>query len=134
MIIYNGWIAIQMNVDCDLDSIDGSDLKAFFSNMEPFISDFNKYPSRSAIYKSMNWDDIYLVNGIHNRVLSYLDDVVTLYKTIGEKAPGSFGLLYVRLPEDPVHWNNYRVFRLAKGVLTEHEDTLLSPCRPVVEI
>ncbi len=76
---------------------------------------------------------VYHIYGAHNHTLTYLDDLMELFKTIGEKAPGSFGLLYVRLSEDPVYWNKYKVFRLAKGVLTEHEDTLLSPCSPIIE-
>jgi Immunity protein 7 len=133
MLNYNGWVQIHMNVDDDLDNIDHSDLTRFFAEIEPHISDFNKYSNRFIEYKEFSWTNNYFIFGMHNHVLTYLDDLMALFETIGKKAPGSFGLLYVRLPEDPIYWNKYRVFRLAKGVVTEHEDTLLSPCRPTIE-
>jgi hypothetical protein len=133
MIEFNGWITINMHANDNLDIIDGSDLAQFFIEMEPLISAFNKYPSRFIERKRNSFIDTYFVSGFHNHVLTYFDDLITLCNTIAKKAPGSFGLIYVRFPEDSNSWNKYRVFRIAKGVVTEHEDTLLSPCRPTIE-
>ncbi|MEV4597063.1 Imm7 family immunity protein [Amycolatopsis sp. NPDC049253] len=44
-------------------------------------------------------------------------------------APGSYGLVQVH-DEDPVHSNEFRVGRLARGVLTEHREPLLAPVSP----
>ena len=133
MIDFNGWIEISMNIDPDLDSMDDGDLKHFFTEMEPHIMEFNNYSNQFMDYRALNGNKNYFLSGSHNHVLSYFDDLIALYQLIGKMAPGSFGLLYVRLPEDPIYWNQYRVFRLAKGVLTEHEDRLLSPCQLTIE-
>lgn len=130
---YNGWIDIEMHYNDNLDVIDGSDVRNFLVEMGPHIEEFNKYPSRRIEYKTLSWSKIYTIYGVHNHALNYLEDLLNLYSLIAEKAPGSYGLLYVRLSEDPVYWNKYRVFRMAKGVVTEHEDTLLSPCQPTIE-
>lgn len=130
MLDYNGWININMNAG---DNSDRDDLVRFRNGIMPHIEDFNKYTSRSLSYQTRAWDDVCFISGQHNHASAYFEDVIKLYKTIGEGAPGSYGLLYVHQSEDPVYWNKFRVFRLAKGVLTEHEDLLLSPCNPVIE-
>jgi len=130
---YNGWIHISMNADTDDDKDDRSDLKAFFDYMEPIVLDFNSNHSRFIEHVPLNFANYYYIGGLHNHMLCYFDELLTLYKKIGEIAKGSFGLLYVRLCEDPEDWNQYKVFRMAKGVVTEHEDALLSPCRPTIE-
>ncbi|MFD7445634.1 Imm7 family immunity protein [Streptomyces sp. NPDC059909] len=48
-------------------------------------------------------------------------------------APGSFGLLHVRDDEDPGHENDVRVFGRVRGTVTEHAESLLSPCIPTPE-
>jgi len=133
MVDYNGWIKIHMHYDDDDVVFNGSDLKRFLEEMEPLESSFNNIFNRFIEYIPVNGMSGYHIYGAHNHNLNYFDDLMELYKTIGKKAPGSFGLLYVRLPEHPVYWNQYRVFRLANGILTGHEDTLLSPCRPIIE-
>lgn len=59
--------------------------------------------------------------------------VVDLFVKVGQLAPGSYGLLYVRDDEHPEHMLSFRVFRLARGVVTEHADHLLSPVIPTLE-
>ncbi|MEU1326663.1 Imm7 family immunity protein [Streptomyces microflavus] len=55
------------------------------------------------------------------------------YEHVAEVAPGSYGLLHVRDDEDPGHENEVRVLRLVRGRITQHTETLLSPCIPTVE-
>jgi hypothetical protein len=53
---------------------------------------------------------------------------------IGAVAPGSFGLLYTWNDEGPASVSNrFEIRRLVRGILSIHEDTLLSPCIPTVE-
>jgi hypothetical protein len=56
-----------------------------------------------------------------------------LFRWIGGRYPWSYGVLYVRDDEDPDHGNEFAVYRLARGVLTEHADAILSPAVPTVE-
>jgi hypothetical protein len=82
-----------------------------------------------------------VINGTHvlwlagctNHWGSDIDDVMELLQVAGEQAEGSYGLLYVWDDEDAVHENVFRVWRLAKGVLSEHPDPFLSPCIPIIE-
>jgi len=133
MIDYNGWIDVNMHYNEEDETFDDRDFTNFSEEMAPLISEFNNNSSRIIEFKEINWVSAYHIFGVHNHNTGYFDDVINVYKAIGEKAPGSFGLLYIRLPEHPVYWNQYRVFRLANGELTEHEDILLSPCRPTIE-
>jgi len=60
-------------------------------------------------------------------------DVAELFEHVGVVAPGSYGLLHVGDDEDPDHENEVRVLRLVRGRITQHTETLLSPCIPTVE-
>ena len=56
-----------------------------------------------------------------------------LFRWVGARDPWSYGLLYVWNGEDPQRGNEFVVYRLARGVLSEHADALLSPAQPTVE-
>ncbi|MEU9043621.1 MULTISPECIES: Imm7 family immunity protein [unclassified Kitasatospora] len=60
-------------------------------------------------------------------------DILDLFREVGERAPGSYGLLHVRDDEDRAHENDVRVLRMVRGRVTEHTEPLLSPCVPVLE-
>ncbi|MGW4942517.1 Imm7 family immunity protein [Actinoplanes sp. NPDC004185] len=60
-------------------------------------------------------------------------DVIELFGRVGALAPGSYGLLYVHDDEDPEHNLEFRVFRLMRGIVTEHADHFLSPVIPTLE-
>ena len=51
---------------------------------------------------------------------------------IGEQSPAAYGLLFARDAE-AVHWNEFKVWRLARGKVQELPDPFLSPCDPVIE-
>ncbi|MFJ9692167.1 Imm7 family immunity protein [Kitasatospora sp. NPDC101183] len=57
-------------------------------------------------------------------------DVLGLFREVGERAPGSYGLLHVR---DDAHLNEARVLRMVRGRVSEHREALLSPCIPLLE-
>ncbi|MEV6641496.1 Imm7 family immunity protein [Amycolatopsis sp. NPDC051371] len=59
--------------------------------------------------------------------------MVDLFAKVGQLAPGSYGLLHVHDDEHPEHMLSFRVFRLARGMVTEHADHLLSPVIPTLE-
>ncbi len=73
------------------------------------------------------------VAGLANHRGEWGTGIIELFGRVGEIAPGSFGLLYVWDDEDPDHQNEFRIFRLVRGVVTEHADALLSPLIPTVE-
>jgi hypothetical protein len=57
-----------------------------------------------------------------------------LLRWIGEKYPLSYGLLYVHDDEHPAQNNEFVVYRLAHGRVTEFADCLLSPFEPTVDL
>ena len=65
------------------------------------------------------------------------DAVIDLFRWLAANGPGSYGLLYVHDDEDHRpdgdYENCFRVWRLVRGTLTEHDDPFLSPLIPTVE-
>lgn len=59
-------------------------------------------------------------------------DLLELFTRAGELAPGSYGLLYMWDDQDPEHDNEFRVYRMARGQVTEREDPHLTPVAPTV--
>lgn len=55
--------------------------------------------------------------------------VIELFKIIAKKAVGTYGLLYVNTEEE----NEFKIYRVCRGEVTQHRDSLLSPLIPVVE-
>ena len=63
--------------------------------------------------------------GNPNRRGQHGAEVVDLVANVGQLAPGSYGLLYVHDDGHPAHMLSFRVFRLARGVVTEHADAVV---------
>ncbi len=86
------------------------------------------------------WMDVRVLNGeAHFWVDGFRshagarDELLNTFRYIAQVAPGSYGLLYLQDDEDPKYGNEFRVYVLARGALTEHADPFLSPFFPVVE-
>jgi hypothetical protein len=73
------------------------------------------------------------LGGNPNRSEQHGPALVDLFVKVGQLAPGAYGLLYVYDNEHPEHMQSFRVFRLARGMVTEHADHLLSPVIPTLE-
>lgn len=73
------------------------------------------------------------LGGCPNRRGTHGPALIELFAQVGQLAPGSYGLLYVHDDEDPKHGLDFRVFRLARGAVTEHADRFLSPVIPTLE-
>jgi hypothetical protein len=61
------------------------------------------------------------------------DEILELFRYVARIAPGSYGLLYLWDDEDARYDNEFRVFRVVRGTVTEHADPFLSPAVPVLE-
>lgn len=83
--------------------------------------------------------DVRTVNGspqVHfGGLLNHGGHVVgSTFRRLGEVAPGSYGLLYVRDDEDPTGRDNeFQVLIMRRGQVGEAKDSHLSPCIPLVE-
>ena len=58
--------------------------------------------------------------------------LLDLFTRAGELAPGSYGLLHIWDDQDPEHDNEFQVYRMARGQVTEREDPHLTPVAPTV--
>lgn len=64
------------------------------------------------------------------------EPVIDLFRWLAVNGPGSYGLLYVLDDEDYQdgdYTNEFRVWRLARGMVEEQSDPFLSPPIPVLE-
>ncbi|MFJ9784450.1 immunity 7 family protein [Amycolatopsis sp. NPDC101161] len=59
-------------------------------------------------------------------------ELLEVFTRVGELAAGSYGLLHVWDDQDPEHDNEFRVYRMARGQVTEREDPHLTPVAPTV--
>ncbi|MEV7512218.1 Imm7 family immunity protein [Streptomyces sp. NPDC090085] len=123
---YHGWITVRESAVGDDDDVrlrgivDG--LRLRIARMaSPYLLDL----------RWMNGEPFIHVGGNSNHSSSL--DVVGLFDHVAEVAPGSYGLLHVRDDEEPGHENEVHVLRLARGTVTRHTETLLSPCIPTLE-
>ncbi len=59
-------------------------------------------------------------------------ELLELFTRVGELAAGSYGLLHMWDDQDPEHDNEFRVYRMARGQVTEQSDVHLTPVAPTV--
>ena len=59
-------------------------------------------------------------------------ELLELFTRVGELAAGSYGLLHIWDDQDPEHDNEFRVYRMARGQVTEQSDVHLTPVAPTV--
>jgi len=59
-------------------------------------------------------------------------ELIELFTRVGELAAGSYGLLHIWDDQDPEHDNEFRVYRMARGQVTEQSDVHLTPVAPTV--
>lgn len=131
MVLYFGWINIQMTYSSAEESSD-EELLAVVSSIREKIEREQGLQGNVSI-RIINGVVFLRCDAFTNHWGIEAAAVVDLYKFIGEAAIGSYGLLYLMDDEDPGYDNKFRVFRLAKGVLKECEDNLLSPINPTLE-
>ncbi|MET9602490.1 Imm7 family immunity protein [Streptomyces sp. NPDC006459] len=126
MLEYHGWITVRETAVDDDDDVRlrqvVDELRLRIAQMaSPYLLD----------PRWMNGEPFIHLGGHPNHRSSL--DVVDLFEHVAKVAPGSYGLLHIRDDEDPAHENEVRVLRLARGSVTEHTETLLSPCIPTLE-
>ncbi|MFI0238002.1 Imm7 family immunity protein [Streptomyces sp. NPDC016845] len=126
MFEYHGWITVRESATADDDEAAprgiADDLRLHVDRLDsPYLLDL----------RWMNGELFLHVGGHSNHRSS--PDIVGLFEHVATVAPGSYGLLHIRDDEDPGHENEIRVLRLVRGAVTQHTETLLSPCVPTLE-
>ena len=129
MIEINGWVSIHITADGEEDP---DKLKKVISIINRKIQDLAEFNQFFEI-KSMNGASTLHIGLNHNHDNGYYKSVYQLLNDIGKIAPGSYGLVHVRNHEDISDFNKFKVLRIAKGIVTNEEDNLISPCSPIIE-
>ena len=68
-----------------------------------------------------------------NHRTSETDALIEVFSRIAEIASGSYGTLFLRDDEDPLHGNDMQVYRFRRGTVTHGIEQAFSPCIPKLE-
>jgi hypothetical protein len=119
MVEYHGWITLRE---------DSGRLNAIAATIQEELGQSSR---QIRGMKLVNSTYLIWLAGCKERWSSDVDEALDLFRTVGSLAPASYGLLYVWNDEGEQD-NAFRVWRLAKGALTQHADPFLSPCNPTI--
>ena len=130
MIEFNGWAIIRESFR-DQDDNDEL-LSTIVHKIEQKISEELNYGNEVYSLKYLNGTYHVSIMANHNHRTEHIID---FFKWIAEIAKGSYGILYVQDDEDIErgYENEFRVWRMKKGNVTEVNDTYLSPVNPEIE-
>ncbi|MFB7126444.1 Imm7 family immunity protein [Kitasatospora sp. NPDC056273] len=128
MFEYHGWIKVLESATLDDEEYDDDRFRLVVGGIEERIREID-----SPYLLDLRW-----MNGkvfIHfGGFPNHRDaEIPAFFREVGERAQGSYGLLHVRDDEDPGRENEVLVIRMVRGRVSEHVDSLLSPCIPVLE-
>jgi hypothetical protein len=125
---YHGWVAIRetAGVEDDLEL-----LHRQVEEVRECLAELGEYGLLDVRW--MNGVPFLHVGGKPNHRGSWGVAIIDLFARVGQIAPGSYGLLHVWDDESDRHSNEFRVFRLVRGEVTEHADSWLSPAIPTLE-
>lgn len=130
MFEYHGWICIvyaPYDVEDELERLD--EVAKYAKHLIE-----QKLPTNYiAEFKPVNGEYMGSFAGLANHRGILANDLFDIFRDIGEKATGSYGLLYFWDDEDPEFDNEFRVGRLARGKFEILEDRYLSPRIPKLE-
>lgn len=130
MIEFNGWAIIRESFreEDDNDEL----LNSIIKQIEHKISAELDYENEIYLLKYLNGTYHLSIMANHNHRTEH---VINFFKWIAEISKGSYGILYVQDDEDidRGNENEFRVWCMKKGKVTELNDTYLSPLNPEVE-
>lgn len=129
MIEFNGWVSIFNTTDGEGDS---DMLESTVSQIKRLITPMKGFNQFFEV-KGLNGTYTLWIGGSHNHDSGYSDSLLDLLNQIAHIAKGSYGVVHVRHPEHKLTYNEFKVYKIAKGKVTIEKDALLSPCNPVIE-
>lgn len=129
MFEFHGWATIQESTS----EVDNGGLEDIIRKLKIFVDKLN-WNSGMIDIRAINGSYNLSVSGYTNHKSHESEDIINLYKYLGEIAPGSYGLLYVKDDEDINGFNNeFIVYVLVRGKVNQNKDKFLSPFIPMVE-
>ncbi|MEM6721620.1 MAG: Imm7 family immunity protein [Bacteroidota bacterium] len=129
MIEFNGWAIIRESFREEDD--DTQLLDVIVQKIERKISEELNYGNEVYSLRYLNGTYHLAIMANHNHRTEHIID---FFKWIAKIAKGSYGILYVQDDEDIErgYENQFRVWRMKKGIVTELNDNYLSPVNPEI--
>ncbi len=129
MFEYHGWVTVQASAGDE----ETAERAAAVARVTERLSSL-KGGSGLADLRWVNGMAQVHLGGFLNHRAGEGQTVVDLFAGVGQDAPGSYGLLYIRDDEDPNgRVNEFQVLVMRRGKVTVHPDAFLSPCIPIIE-
>jgi hypothetical protein len=122
---YHGWVALWMTTDGE------GELRAppVPDPVADYIAALDWYNG----FCDLRWFNRHRFvhfGGYTNRPRTVPEEMMALLRLIAREAPASYGLVYTQDDEDPVAYNEWRVWVLARGQIRMETDPFLSPRNP----
>lgn len=125
---YHGWAVLSISVDDESNHIEDSKMLLQVQN---YISKLKDNIDIIEV-KAINGQYHFLMTGFANHKIISEYNPINIFRHIGILASGSYGILYVYDDEDLEYFNEFRVYVLTRGDISEKSDTYLSPLIPTV--
>ncbi|MFB8282712.1 Imm7 family immunity protein [Nocardia colli] len=125
MFEYHGWLTVQYDVEYD----DHSQLESTYRALAAKLDAFDTGSGLVDLRRVNGQIQLHFGGYTNHPHWSVLDS----FNEVGTIAPGSFGTLWVRNDEDPELHNEFQIFVMRRGQTITANDTLLSPCVPLIE-
>ncbi|WP_433005804.1 Imm7 family immunity protein [Kribbella sp. CA-294648] len=121
----NGWFELASDDDREEEAVAG---------LQDYCRTFDG-TNIQVTWPAPNYARFLTIAGNANHLRTHSADVHGLLQLVGERLPGSWGLLYEQDDErtEPPGPDAYRVTRMIRGRLQEQMDPFFSPIVPVVE-
>ncbi|SEB20862.1 Imm7 family immunity protein [Paenibacillus sp. 276b] len=126
---YHGWATIRESASFEEDE---DQYELVIQQLKEYVQEL-EWPSGVLDLRAVNGDFQLWIAGLNNHKPVSKYDPTEVLKKVGEIAPGSYGVLYVRDSDDLEFSNQFKVYSLIRGGITEHHDTFLSPFIPKLE-
>jgi hypothetical protein len=129
MFEYHAWVTVQSSAGDEEDT--GED--AAFEAVEREIQSLDGGTTAVSLRWVNGMAQLHM-SGFLNHASGEGQQVVDTFRRVGQVAPGSYGLLYIRDDEDPQgRRNEFQVIVMRRGQTFTEKDSFLSPCIPVIE-
>ncbi|MGG4394589.1 Imm7 family immunity protein [Paenibacillus thiaminolyticus] len=126
---YHGWASIRESSSFEDDE---EKYILIVKEIKKYIDEI-RWPSGVLDLRAVNGDYQLWVAGLNNHKPVGKHNPIEVLRKVGELAPGSYGVLYIRDSDDVEFFNEFKVYTLIRGEVTEHEDPFLSPFIPKIE-
>lgn len=126
MVEVHGWITLR-------ETYEATDEENFEMILKRVNDGIEKLRYSKLQIKRINGECFIEFLSCTNHMSSDVKEVISFFEIVGKVAKGSYGLLYVHNDEDKDSYNDFMVYRLARGRVDIYRDNLLSPIVPIIE-